>query len=302
MQGIPFDTQSLMGPGLGALWAGQDKGLDQASKQAQTQNLLEQLARSQQTGRQEAQLHPLRMQQQMDENSLFPLKKQELEGKVGAAQAKLDREQTAAFVDDYLRFGTGTFEDQPLLMGLTEKYKIPPNHPIVPMMQQAFAKEGKKGVERLKDAIASGGMKEREQRTREQALQDRMLKQEEERTRREMLKQEEMTRRALQLARERNAAASAKGKAAMKAKNFEQALVFWTEAANAAKESNDMQAYQEAVTQLASAQENANIAAQQKAQRIMPLEIPGMQPTPVPQFGPGGGASGLPKDPLNLGL
>ena len=47
MNGIPFDTKSLMGPGLGALWMGQDQAQERDLKSAQTQNFLEQLAASQ---------------------------------------------------------------------------------------------------------------------------------------------------------------------------------------------------------------------------------------------------------------
>jgi hypothetical protein len=294
MEGIKYDLQSLLGPGTGGLMTGMKFANDQQQTQAQTANFLEQIASSQQSRDQNAQLHPLKMKLEQAKLDELPMLAEEKRLKNREQANKLKRENATAFVDSYLRFGKGdgSAEDAAILGHYAKEFEIPEGHPIVGMLQKAYQTGGPKAVEQVKNYIAGGGMANREQRTRELAVADRTAATQLAITDRTLAVEDRKDARHAASLAQKAQAAEEKAKVAIKVKDAVTGMQAATEAKAAALEARDMQAYARADALYNISKALFDAQETNRANRGA-VEIPGSGIRPFPaQHAPAGGQPG----------
>ena len=286
MQPIPYDFKSLLGPGTGAIAAGVDFGNQQANTNSQTASLLEQVASSQQKRTQDAQMFPLKMEHQRMMNEEIPLTLQERRLGLQEKRQSISSKQADSFMNDYIRMGKadGSLEDTAIISSLTKQHGISESHPIVSALQNAYKQGGMPAVEKMKSYISSGGMKEREQRSREEAQltkQDQLLRSQEARAKAALESREkiEMARLA-----EKAKAWATQADRLFRAGNFEGAMVYLQHAWEDAVQAGDAMAAERYGREYARVSELATTKARQAQAKGSPVQVPNLQMTPTPAF------------------
>lgn len=189
--------------------------------------------------------------------------------------------------------GDGSVEDTAIISSLTKQHGIPEAHPIVQAMREAYMKGGAPAVEKLKDYISRGGMKEREKRAQEEAS---LAKQGEMLESREKIARDQIdSRERIEKARlaERAAKRADDATKNIKITGWETGIISYRQAYEEALSSGNMELASRIQKLLNEAINGWNLKQQAEQAKKLPIAPPGLPVTSAPQM-PQAGQSAAP--------